>query len=66
MYNHRTSMLTENDSSEHLSAKINAIHKFIYKNHNSILKIHRTGVRYSLNTYYIKGINPSPPLVHMV
>ncbi len=46
---HRQSMLTENDSSEHLLAKINPHSIFILKNQHNIKTIHRTGVNDFIN-----------------
>lgn len=46
---HRQSMLTENDSSEHLLAKINPHSKFILINQSNVKTIHRTGVNDFIN-----------------
>lgn len=46
---HRQSMLTENDSSEHLLAKINPNSRFIFINQHNIKIIHRTGVNDFIN-----------------
>ena len=47
---HRQSMLTENDSSEHLLAKINPQSRFILINQHNVKTIHRTGVNDFINT----------------
>lgn len=46
---HRQSMLTENDSSEHLLAKINPHSRFILINQITANTIHRTGVNNFIN-----------------
>ncbi len=46
---HLLTMLTENDSSEHLLAKINPHSKFILINQNNVIAIHRTGVNDFIN-----------------
>lgn len=61
---HRQSMLTENNSSEHLLAKINPHSRFILINQYNVKTIHRTGVNDFINTRVIKEINPSPALRH--
>lgn len=47
---HRLTMLTENDSSEHLLAKINPQSRFILINQCNVKAIHRTGVNNFTNT----------------
>ena len=47
---HRQSMLTENDSSEHLLAKINQHSIFILINQYNAKATHRTGVNDFINT----------------
>jgi hypothetical protein len=47
---HRLTMLTENDSSEHLLAKINPHSRFILTNQNNVEIIRRTDVNNFINT----------------
>jgi hypothetical protein len=47
---HRLTMLTENDSSEHLLAKINPHSRFILTNQNNVKIIRRTNVNDFINT----------------
>ena len=47
---HRLTMLTENDSSEHLLAKINPHSRFILTNQSNVKIIRRTDVNDFINT----------------